>query len=65
MVDAVGNGGWWKYLGILKDAKDTQTTLAALGPIACPIDGEPLITASDGQLFCKFDGWRPGGMSNA
>ena len=50
---------WWTYLSILKEAEDMQTTLAAIGPIACPNDGEPLITAPDGQLFCRFDGWRP------
>lgn len=26
-------------------------------PLACPWDGEPLDTAPDGGLFCKFDGY--------
>lgn len=59
MAEAQGSNGWWGYLAILKDAADTQTTFAAVGPISCPNDGEPLITAADGGLFCRFDGWRP------
>ena len=29
-------------------------------PVACPTDGEPLEEGPDGELFCPFDGWRPG-----
>lgn len=52
--------GWYTYLSIIREARDVETTLAALGPRACPNDGEPLTEGPDGKLFCKFDGWRPG-----
>lgn len=30
-------------------------------PQACPNDGQPLLEATDGYLYCPFDGWRPAG----
>jgi hypothetical protein len=54
-----GSSGWYTYLSIIREARDVETTLASLGPLSCPNDGEPLIEAPDGKLFCRFDGWRP------
>lgn len=51
--------GWYKFLSIIKEARDTEATLAAIGPRSCPNDSEPLTEGPDGRLFCKFDGWRP------
>lgn len=31
---------------------------------SCPRDGEPLHIGPDGQPFCKFDGYRPGGAQD-
>lgn len=28
-------------------------------PVECPNDGEPLESAPDGGVFCRYDGWRP------
>lgn len=32
---------------------------ATTDPVACPDDGQPLVTNVNGILFCPFCGWRP------
>lgn len=59
VVPAVANG-WYGLMGILEAARDDAAALAGVPPVACPHDGEPLITNVNGVLFCPYDGWRPG-----
>lgn len=50
---------WWQLVSWRQEAVETKTALDQGGPLSCPNDGEPLLTAPDGGLFCRFDGWRP------
>lgn len=52
--------GWEQLLDIAKEARDEARAAASRQPVACPNDGTPLAEASDGGLYCPFDGWRPG-----
>lgn len=54
-----GNAGWYKLLGIIQESEAIQQQEAVRPVVACPNDGEPLQSGPDGQLFCRFDGWRP------
>jgi hypothetical protein len=50
---------WWQLSSTSElNAQYAQEDAEA---IACPNDGEPLLTGPDGFLYCKFDGWRPDG----
>lgn len=51
--------GWEQLLSIYQEAKQIQEEDALRDPVACPNDGTILETGPDGQLFCRFDGWRP------
>lgn len=51
-------GSWYTLLAISKEAQDPSFRRAGL-VVACPNDGEPLSTGPRGELYCKFDGWRP------
>jgi hypothetical protein len=48
---------WEELTAILDERREEATRNDPL--VACPNDGEPLLTGPDGQLFCPFDGWRP------
>lgn len=50
---------WEQLLSIYKEAEAIKADEATQTPTACPNDGEPLVIASDGRPFCRFDGWRP------
>jgi hypothetical protein len=52
-------GSWYQLLDIIKEDAQEQAYWESQPPMACPNDGEPLVTGPDGQLFCKFDGYRP------
>lgn len=53
-----GSGnGWWGLKNIFDEARREHEYWTTTPPMACPIDGEPLQTAPDGRLFCRFDGW--------
>jgi hypothetical protein len=54
-------GSWYGLLDILRDGAQLYREDREREPVACPNDGEPLDTGPDGQQFCPFDGWRPGG----
>lgn len=56
----VGGSGWYGLLGILRANSEDMRQQATLTPVACPHDGEPLLTGPQGQLYCPFDGWKPG-----
>lgn len=53
--------GWYGLLDIYREAADDARTQRSTPRQACPNDGEPLREGPDGQLYCPFDGWRPGG----
>jgi hypothetical protein len=52
----MSGSGWYGLLGILREGERERSR-----PVleSCPNDGEPLIVAADGDLFCPYDGWRP------
>lgn len=50
--------GWWALHSIVQEARDVKQTFKELGPLSCPHDGEPLTSAPDGSLFCRYDGWK-------
>lgn len=52
---------WYDLRDILDEAVQLAQDEQQRGPIACPNDGEPLLTGPDGQLYCRWDGWRPDG----
>lgn len=56
-----GNGGWYQLLAISREAAAERRAQASARPIACPRCGEPLRPGPAGvEVFCPFDGWRPG-----
>jgi len=58
-VTPVSTGGsWYTLLDIQREASDLYREYRDRPPLACPNDGEPLVSGSDGSLFCRFDGWR-------
>lgn len=59
VADVVSTGSWYELLSITQEFHDLAAEDRARGPVACPNDGEPLTSAPDGGLFCRYDGWRP------
>ena len=49
---------WYTLLSIVEEAVGYVKQEKTQPPLACPFDGEPLDTAPDGSLFCKFDGYK-------
>lgn len=49
---------WYQLLSIYREGEQTQRELQAIGPWACPNDGEPLIMGAHGIRFCRYDGWQ-------
>lgn len=54
----VESGSWYQLLDITNEIRQTLAEQASALPVACPNDGEPLLTGPNGELFCRFDGWR-------
>lgn len=52
---------WEQLLSIVQEAAAERRAEATTPRVACPHDGEPLSAGPHGELFCTFDGWRPGG----
>jgi hypothetical protein len=50
---------WEQLVSIYHDAALERQAEDAAEPVACPNDGEPLRAATDGRLYCPFDGWKP------
>lgn len=48
---------WEQLAAIQAQARQLAADDAATPPIACPNDGEPLLTDTNGRLRCPFDGW--------
>jgi len=51
---------WEQLAAIREEARQLAAEDAEAPPVACFRCGEPLSSAPDGGLFCRFDGWRPG-----
>ena len=49
---------WEDLSAILDDARAELDFDRSSDPVACPNDGEPLLTDRHG-LYCPYDGWRP------
>lgn len=56
MADSLSFDG---LLTVLQEAREERAAADAAPPVACPNDGEPLLTGPDGRPFCPSDGWRP------
>lgn len=50
---------WEQLISIRREQAEVIASQLAAEPVACPNDGEPLTQGPDGDLFCKYDGWRP------
>lgn len=48
---------WEQLRDIYRVAAAEKRANDALRPIACPNDGEPLESGSNGSLHCRSDGW--------
>lgn len=51
------SAGWEKLLSIFELNLDEQRSWIGTPPQACPRDGEPLKTDTEGNLRCPADGW--------
>lgn len=56
---SVAGSGWGSLYALNAEFRQFARDEATRQPVACPNDGEPLRTGPDGQLYCKYDGWRP------
>lgn len=53
------SSGWQGLLAIIKESIEAHQQQAAMPPVACPHDGEPLRPAgSRGGLHCPYCGYR-------
>lgn len=49
---------WQQLIDIRREAREDVERAAVAVPLACPNDGEPLVSGpGDGSLYCPFDGW--------
>ena len=48
---------WEQLLSIAREAADELRAERTRPPIACPNDGEPLVSGPNGTLHCRFDGY--------
>lgn len=48
---------WTQWMEIIFEAREEVAATQNERPVACPNDGEPLVSAPNGALFCPFDGW--------
>lgn len=52
---------WEQLISISRERAALYREERSRPPVACPNDGEPLITGPHGQLHCPNDGWEPDG----
>lgn len=59
-------GSWHGLLAIIQEARQMrrEDDAESSRPATCPNDGEPLLTGPRGELYCPYDGWRPGGVQS-
>lgn len=63
MPDAQGSAGWYSYANIVANNREEVRRHRDEQPSACPDCGEPLDSATNGTLFCQFDGWQWSGVN--
>jgi hypothetical protein len=56
----VAVGSWYTLIALNDEARQYVAEAPEFARLACPNDGEPYSTGPDGQLFCRYDGYRPG-----
>ncbi len=49
---------WEQLSDIAREASAVREAERSAPPVACPNDGEPLVSNGAGVLGCSFDGWR-------
>lgn len=59
MSESSGSSGWGQLLAIVREAREEAEAERERPPVACPNDGEPLLSGPNGELYCPYDGWRP------
>jgi hypothetical protein len=50
-------GSWWGLHSIIHEAQQMAAEDSARRPVACPIDGNVLMSGPNGELYCPWDGW--------
>lgn len=55
---APGPGSWWKLLTLVRQSQEPIYRSPRM--MSCPNDGTPFRSGPDGELYCAFDGYRPG-----
>ncbi len=55
----IGSSGWNTLLAIIHEAREQTDYEAERAPLACPNDGEPLLSGPGDVLYCPYDGWQP------
>jgi hypothetical protein len=48
---------WEQLLSIQQEAAELSRLERDAPPVACPNDGEPLLTGPSVTPYCPFDGW--------
>jgi hypothetical protein len=54
---------WWQLDNVLKERAEYAMYYRTLPPVACPNDGQPLLSPPNTpsgagiELWCPFDGW--------
>lgn len=48
---------WYQLVNVIDLDRDERRAWELAPPQACPHDGEPLVTGSNGELRCPSDGW--------
>lgn len=54
----MSTSGWYGLLALMREVRQGLAAERSRVPVACPDDGEPLRTGPNGQLHCRFCGWR-------
>jgi hypothetical protein len=57
-VTAGPSGSQWTLGSILTEGRTLLAEDRSMQPVACPNDGEPLLSGPRGELYCPYDGWR-------
>ncbi|GAB3156236.1 hypothetical protein GCM10027258_62360 [Amycolatopsis stemonae] len=58
ITQSAKTGSWYGLLDIYREAAQLAADERERPRLACPHDGEPLVEGLDGDLFCRFDGWK-------
>lgn len=58
VVTPIKQGSWYQLLNTYREQAEIVREERMEPPVACPNDGEPLLTGPRGELYCPYDGWR-------